>query len=110
VATTILRYFGGGLRTAATVLAVHPVGEFEDDDRPCVILSETVLQHETTDRVADLGTIDGVPVVRVARTPGGDVRHHFDGPAGRFGVGRSSASPRPPSCGAGSPGCSAPAG
>lgn len=86
---TILRYLNaGGLQTTATVLAVRPIGESEEDDRASVVLSETLLMHETPDRVADLGWIDGEPVVQVTRSRVGEILHHFAAPVGSFRVGQ----------------------
>lgn len=86
---THLRYLHAGrLQTQATVLAIYPVGEFEEDDRPSVVLSETPMQHETSDRVADRGWIDGEPVVQVIRSRLGQVLHHIAAPPGRFRVGQ----------------------
>jgi Ser-tRNA(Ala) deacylase AlaX len=86
---TILRYFQSGeLETQATILAVYPVGEFEDDDRPSIVLSETVMQHEAPDRIADQGWIDDEPVVLVTRSRLGRVLHHIAGAGNGFAVGQ----------------------
>jgi Ser-tRNA(Ala) deacylase AlaX len=86
---TFFRYLNaGGLETTATVLDVRPIGESEEDDRASVVLSETLLMHETPDRVADLGWIDGEPVVQVTRSRLGEVLHHFAAPADRFRAGQ----------------------
>jgi len=74
--------------TLATVLAVHPTGEFEADHRPSVVLSDTVLSHLTESRAADRGWIEDSVVVNVTKSPIGEVHHHHDGSQDRFRPGQ----------------------
>lgn len=86
---TVLHHFHGDVReTMATVLAVHPVAEFEADHRPSVVLSDTVLAHQTASWTADCGWIEDVEVVNVTKSPIGDVVHHLAGPETRFQPGQ----------------------
>lgn len=86
---TVLHHFHGEVReTMATVLAVHPVGEFEADHRPAIVLNETILAHQTEAWESDHGWIEDVSVVNVTKSPIGDVLHHLAGPENRFHPGQ----------------------
>jgi hypothetical protein len=75
------------LTTIATVVALSPVGEFEEDGRASVLLSETPMYPERFDRPGDIGLIEDVPVCRVSCGFDRRKRHHIADECPRFNVG-----------------------
>jgi Ser-tRNA(Ala) deacylase AlaX len=81
--------FDNRLESTATIVAVKAAGEVQDDDRPSLLLSRTIFQHEGDDRLADRGWIDDLEVAHVCCSTVGDVCHHVEGSADRFRAGQS---------------------
>ena len=63
-----------------TVLETEVVATGEEGGRPFVVLADTVLYPEGGGQPSDRGTVGGVPVIDVQKSPDG-VRHFLRGPA-----------------------------
>ena len=63
-----------------TRLDTDVVGAGEDEDRPFVVLADTVLYPEGGGQPSDRGTVGGLPVLDVQKSRG-EIRHVLAGPA-----------------------------